>query len=113
MKRLLFLFFFPSVTGKRLLMGAKPLSDCLSNNLDACTLSVNVNTPDELASLLACEFYMSLISLSLLSSELDGGYPPYIYSDLGVDGMPLEAEMHEQYMPEMVYDPRQAYPEPL
>eukprot|EP00063_Salmo_salar_P084979 XP_014059814.1 PREDICTED: junction plakoglobin-like [Salmo salar] len=48
-----------------------------------------------------------------LADELDGGYPPYIYSDLGVDGMPLEAEMHEQYMPEMAYDPRQAYPEPL
>uniref|UniRef100_A0A8C7D397 Junction plakoglobin n=1 Tax=Oncorhynchus kisutch TaxID=8019 RepID=A0A8C7D397_ONCKI len=48
-----------------------------------------------------------------LADELDGGYPPYGYSDLGMGGMPLEAEMHEQYMPEMAYDPRQAYPEPL
>ncbi|CAB1341602.1 unnamed protein product [Coregonus sp. 'balchen'] len=48
-----------------------------------------------------------------LADELDGAYPPYGYSDLAMDGMPLEAEMHEQYMPEMAYDPRQAYPEPL
>lgn len=45
--------------------------------------------------------------------ELDGAYPPYGYADIAMDGLPLDAELHEAYMPEMAYDPRQPYPEPL
>ncbi|KAG1946745.1 junction plakoglobin [Pimephales promelas] len=48
-----------------------------------------------------------------IPDDLDAVYPPYGYSDLPMDGLPLDAELHEQYMPEMTYDPRQVYPNPL
>ncbi|XP_062388449.1 junction plakoglobin [Sardina pilchardus] len=48
-----------------------------------------------------------------MADELDGAYPPYGYADIPMDGLPLDAELHEAYMPDMTYDPRQAYPEPL
>ncbi|XP_052430062.1 junction plakoglobin [Carassius gibelio] len=48
-----------------------------------------------------------------IPDDLDAVYPPYGYSDLHMDGLPLDAELHEQYMPEMTYDPRQVYPNPL
>ncbi|XP_067281995.1 junction plakoglobin [Pseudorasbora parva] len=48
-----------------------------------------------------------------IPDDLDAVYPPYGYSDIHMDGLPLDAELHEQYMPEMTYDPRQVYPNPL
>ncbi|KAG7274817.1 hypothetical protein CRUP_010314, partial [Coryphaenoides rupestris] len=48
-----------------------------------------------------------------LAEELDGAYPPYGYTDLPLDTLPLDPELHESYMPEMTYDPRHPYPEPL
>ncbi|XP_053195261.1 junction plakoglobin-like [Scomber japonicus] len=48
-----------------------------------------------------------------LADELDGSYPPYGYADLPLDTMPLDPDLHEPYIPDMTYDPRQAYPEPL
>ena len=46
-------------------------------------------------------------------SELDGSYPAYGYADLPLDTLPLDPDLHETYIPDMTYDPRQAYPEPL
>lgn len=48
-----------------------------------------------------------------LSDELDGPYPPYGYADIPLDSLPLDPDLHETYIPDMTYDPRQAYPEPL
>ncbi|XP_044187058.1 junction plakoglobin-like [Thunnus albacares] len=48
-----------------------------------------------------------------LADELDGSYPPYGYADLPLDTLPLDPDLHEPYIPDMTYDPRQAYPEPL
>ncbi|GLD61198.1 junction plakoglobin-like protein [Lates japonicus] len=48
-----------------------------------------------------------------LADELDGSYPPYGYTDLPLDTLPLDPDLHEPYIPDMTYDPRQAYPEPL
>ncbi|KAG9279473.1 junction plakoglobin isoform X2 [Astyanax mexicanus] len=48
-----------------------------------------------------------------MPDDLDGAYPPYGYPDIPMDGLPLDPEIHEQYMPEMTFDPRQVYPEPL
>ncbi|TKS92468.1 Junction plakoglobin [Collichthys lucidus] len=48
-----------------------------------------------------------------LADELDGSYQPYGYADLPLDTMPLDPDLHEPYIPDMTYDPRQAYPEPL
>ena len=45
--------------------------------------------------------------------DLDGVYPAYGYPDLPLDALPLDPELHEHYMPDMTYDPRQPYPEPL
>ncbi|KAJ4932445.1 hypothetical protein JOQ06_010867 [Pogonophryne albipinna] len=45
--------------------------------------------------------------------ELDGPYPPYGYADMPLDSLPLDPDLHETYIPDMTYDPRQAYPEPL
>lgn len=52
-------------------------------------------------------------SLLLFVAELDGSYPPYGYADLPLDTLPLDPDLHETYIPDMTYDPRQAYPEPL
>lgn len=49
----------------------------------------------------------------LCVSELDASYPPYGYAELPLDTLPLDPELHETYIPDMTYDPRQAYPEPL
>ncbi|KAK1876668.1 putative nuclear hormone receptor HR3, partial [Dissostichus eleginoides] len=48
-----------------------------------------------------------------LSDELDGPYPPYGYADMPLESLPLDPDLHETYIPDMTYDPRQAYPEPL
>ncbi|XP_036421691.1 junction plakoglobin isoform X1 [Colossoma macropomum] len=48
-----------------------------------------------------------------MPDDLDAAYPPYGYPDLPIDGLPLDPEIHEQFMPEMSFDPRQVYPEPL
>ncbi|KAI4884849.1 hypothetical protein NFI96_022867 [Prochilodus magdalenae] len=48
-----------------------------------------------------------------MPDDLDAAYPPYGYPDLPMDGLPLDPEIHEQFMPEMTFDPRQVYPEPL
>ncbi|CAI5682427.1 unnamed protein product [Oreochromis niloticus] len=48
-----------------------------------------------------------------LPDELDGSYPPYGYADLPLDTLPLDPDLHEPYIPDMTYDPRQTYPEPL
>ncbi|XP_072531845.1 junction plakoglobin [Salminus brasiliensis] len=48
-----------------------------------------------------------------MPDDLDGAYPSYGYPDIPIDGLPLDPEIHEQYMPEMTFDPRQVYPEPL
>ncbi|XP_069566003.1 junction plakoglobin-like isoform X1 [Brachyistius frenatus] len=48
-----------------------------------------------------------------LADDLDGHYPPYGYADLPLDTLPLDPDLHEAYIPDMTYDPRQAYPEPL
>ncbi|KAM9493908.1 junction plakoglobin-like isoform 2-T3 [Clarias gariepinus] len=37
----------------------------------------------------------------------------YVYSDLPVDALPLDPDVHEPYVPEMAFDPRHVYPEPL
>ncbi|TRY94773.1 hypothetical protein DNTS_035651, partial [Danionella cerebrum] len=47
-----------------------------------------------------------------MADDLDVVYPAYAYSDLAMDGLPLDAELHETYLPEM-YDPRQVYPNAL
>lgn len=49
----------------------------------------------------------------LFATELDASYPPYGYAELPLDTLPLDPELHEAYIPDMTYDPRQAYPEPL
>lgn len=46
-------------------------------------------------------------------TELDASYPSYGYTELPLDTLPLDPELHEAYIPDMTYDPRQAYPEPL
>lgn len=46
-------------------------------------------------------------------AELDATYPAYAYADLPLDMLPLDPDLHETYIPDMTYDPRQAYPEPL
>lgn len=51
--------------------------------------------------------------MSVCISELDGSYPPYGYADLPLDTLPLDPDLHESYIPDMTYDPRQTYPEPL
>lgn len=51
--------------------------------------------------------------VSLCVSELDGSYPPYGYADLPLDTLPLDPDLHNPYIPDITYDPRQAYPEPL
>ncbi|XP_053531280.1 junction plakoglobin [Ictalurus punctatus] len=44
----------------------------------------------------------------------DGGVSSlYVYSDLPVDALPLDTDVHEPYMSEMTFDPRHVYPEPL
>ncbi|XP_017571684.1 junction plakoglobin [Pygocentrus nattereri] len=48
-----------------------------------------------------------------MPDDLDAAYPPYGYPDLPMDGLPLDPEIHEQFMPEMTFDSRQVYPEPL
>ncbi|TNM97550.1 hypothetical protein fugu_015706 [Takifugu bimaculatus] len=48
-----------------------------------------------------------------LAEELDASYPSYGYTELPLDTLPLDPELHEAYIPDMTYDPRQAYPEPL
>ncbi|XP_063327112.1 junction plakoglobin isoform X1 [Pelmatolapia mariae] len=48
-----------------------------------------------------------------LPDELDDSYPPYGYADLPLDTLPLDPDLHEPYIPDMTYDPRQTYPEPL
>lgn len=48
-----------------------------------------------------------------LADELDATYPAYAYADLPLDTLPLDPDLHEPYIPDMTYDPRQAYPEPL
>ncbi|XP_077413747.1 junction plakoglobin a-like isoform X1 [Vanacampus margaritifer] len=48
-----------------------------------------------------------------LADELDGPYPPYGYTDLPLDTLPLDPDLHESYIPDMTYDARQTYPEPL
>ncbi|CAL8272724.1 unnamed protein product [Lota lota] len=48
-----------------------------------------------------------------LADELDGSYPTYGYTDLPLDTLPLDPDLHETYMPDMTYDPRHPYPEPL
>lgn len=37
----------------------------------------------------------------------------YVYSDLPVDALPLDTDVHEPYVSEMTFDPRHVYPEPL
>lgn len=49
----------------------------------------------------------------LVAAELDATYPAYAYADLPLDTLPLDPDLHEPYIPDMTYDPRQAYPEPL
>lgn len=53
----------------------------------------------------------ALLSVTFL--ELDGPYPPYGYADLPLDTLPLEPDLHESYIPDMTYDARQTFPEPL
>ncbi|KAI9534194.1 hypothetical protein NQZ68_016913 [Dissostichus eleginoides] len=54
-----------------------------------------------------------LIGAAMASAELDGPYPPYGYADMPLESLPLDPDLHETYIPDMTYDPRQAYPEPL
>ncbi|KAI3360267.1 hypothetical protein L3Q82_014580, partial [Scortum barcoo] len=63
----------------------------------------------------AWEMAHTAVSLepTYLPDELDGSYPPYGYADLPLDTLPLDPDLHEPYIPDMTYDPRQAYPEPL
>ncbi|XP_068192116.1 junction plakoglobin-like [Antennarius striatus] len=48
-----------------------------------------------------------------LADDLNGSYHPYGYADLTLDTLPLDPDLHDPYMSDMTYDPRQAYPEPL
>lgn len=61
------------------------------------------------------EFFLWLDYFCFYSSvsELEGSYPPYGYADMPLDTLPLDPDLPEPYIPDMTYDPRQAYPEPL
>lgn len=57
--------------------------------------------------------WSSYMSLLHCVTELDGSFPAYGYADLPLDTLPLDPDFHDPYIPDMTYDPRQAYPEPL
>ncbi|XP_029365107.1 junction plakoglobin-like isoform X2 [Echeneis naucrates] len=48
-----------------------------------------------------------------LADELDASYPRYGYTELPLDSLPIDRDLHEPYIPDMTYNPSQAYPEPL
>ncbi|KAM7386256.1 hypothetical protein PAMA_009070 [Pampus argenteus] len=60
-----------------------------------------------------CVMGQSSIHVHMRHEDLDGSYPPYGYTDLPLDTLPLDPDLHDPYIADMTYDQRLAYPEPL
>lgn len=48
-----------------------------------------------------------------IAEEVAVPYPSYGYSDMPLDNLPLDPHLQEPYLPDLSFDPCQAYPQPL